>query len=65
MTNHVQIPRVLLDWHQRVTLAVDLIVVNGVPFLVSVSRGINLVTAKYTPSCMAKQLVVGITRMMD
>jgi len=57
-TYHVQIPRALLEWHQRVTLAVDFMFVNGVPFLVSVSRGINLEAAEYTPSCMAKQLVV-------
>ena len=63
--NHVQIPRALLEQHQRVTLAVDIMFVNGVPFLVSVSSGLNLVTAQYTPSCMAKQLAVGITRVMD
>ncbi len=66
MTNHVQIPRVLLEWHQRVALAVDSnMFMNKVPFLVSVSRGINLVTAENTPSCMAKQLAVSITRVMD
>ena len=64
-TNHAQIPRALLEWHQRVTLAVNVMLVNGVPFLVSVARGLNLVTAEYTPSCMAKQLVAGITRVMD
>jgi hypothetical protein len=39
--------------------------VNGVPFLVSVARGLNLVTAEFTPSRRAKQLAAGITRMMD
>jgi len=29
--------------------------VNGVPFLVSVARGLNLVTAEFTPSRTAKQ----------
>jgi hypothetical protein len=64
-TNHIQIPRALLERHQRVTLAVDVMFVNGVPFLVSVSRGLNLVTAEYTPSCTAKQLAVGIRRVMN
>jgi hypothetical protein len=64
-TNHIQIPRVLFEQHQRATLAVDVMFLNGVPFLVSVSRGLNLVTAEYTPSCMAKQLAVGIRRVMD
>ncbi len=63
--SHIQIPRVLLERHQRVTLAVDVMFVNGVTFLVSVSRGLNLVRAEYTPSCMAKQLAVGIRRVMD
>ena len=64
-TNHIQILRALLEWHQRVTLAVQVMFVNGVPFLVSLSRGINLVTAGYTPSHMVKQLGAGITRAMD
>jgi hypothetical protein len=39
--NHVQISRALLEWHQRVTWVVDVMFVNGVPFLVSVSRGLK------------------------
>ncbi len=49
-TNHIQILRVLLEQHQTVTLAVDALFVNRISFLVSVSWGLNLVTAKYTPS---------------
>jgi hypothetical protein len=64
-TDYVQIPRVILERHQLVTLAVDVMFVNGGPFLVSVASGLNLVTTEFTPSCTAKQLAVGITRMMD
>jgi hypothetical protein len=39
--------------------------VNGVPFLVSVARGLNLVTTKFTPSRTAKQLAAGITLMIE
>jgi len=46
-------------------LAVDIKFVNGVPFLVSVARGLNLVTAEFTPSGTAKQLAAGITQMID
>jgi hypothetical protein len=50
-TNHFEIPRAILEQHQWVTLAADVIFVNGVPFLVSVSQGsINLVTAEHMPS---------------
>ncbi len=64
-TNYVQILRVLLERHQRVTLVVDIMFVNGVPFLVSVARGLNLVTAEHVLSRTAKQLAVGIVRVMD
>ncbi len=49
-TNYVQIPRAILEQHQLVTLAVDVMVVNRVPFLVSMARGLNLVTAEFMPS---------------
>jgi hypothetical protein len=61
----VQIPWVILEQHQLVTLAVDVMFVNEVPFLVSVARGLNLVTAKFMPSRTAKQLAAGIPRMID
>ncbi len=64
-TDYFQIPRALQEQHQLVTLAVDVMFVNGVPFLVSMARGLNLVTAEFTPSHMAKQLAASITRMMD
>ena len=62
--NYVQIPRVILERHQLVTLAVDVMFVNGVPFLVSMTRGLNLVTTE-APSRTVKQLMAGITWMMD
>jgi hypothetical protein len=65
VVNHVTIPRAILERHQLVTLAIDVMFVNGVQFLFSVSRGLNLITTKYTPSCTAKQLAAGIRRIMD
>jgi hypothetical protein len=64
-TDYEQISWVILERHQLVTLAVDVMFVNGVPFLVSMARGLNLVTAEFTPSRTAKQLAAGITRMID
>jgi hypothetical protein len=64
-TNHVRIPRSILEQHQWVTLAVDDMFANGVPFLVSISQGINLVTAEHTSSRTAKQLAAGIRCIMD
>ena len=41
-TDYVQIPREILERHRLVVLAVEVMFVNGVPFLVSVARGLNL-----------------------
>ena len=60
----MQIPRAILERHQLVTLAVDVTFVNGVPFLGSMARGLNLVAAEFTPSQTAKQLAAGITQMI-
>ena len=49
-TNYVQIPRVILEWHQLVMLAVEVMFVDEVPFLVSMARGLNLATTEFTPS---------------
>ncbi len=65
VVDHVTIPRAILKRHQRVTLAINVMFVNGIPFLVCVLRGLNLITAKYTPSCTAKQLAADIHCMMD
>jgi hypothetical protein len=45
---YVQILRMILDWHWIMMLAVDCMFVKGVPFLVGVSGGLNLITAKIT-----------------
>jgi hypothetical protein len=55
----------ILDWHQIVTLAVDCMFVNGGPSLVSVSRGLNLITAKHTPLQTAKNFAAGISCIME
>ena len=62
--DYVQIPRAILDRHGIVTLTVDCMFVNGVPFLVSVSRGLNLIMAEFTPTCTTKNLAVGIRNIM-
>ena len=63
-TDYVQIPQAILERHQLVTLAVDIMFVNGVPFLVSVVICLNLVTAEFTPSQTAKKLALDITWMI-
>jgi len=48
--NYLEIPQDLVDMHKYVTLVADVMFVNGLPFLVTSSRGISLVTIEYLPS---------------
>jgi hypothetical protein len=50
ITDYVNISRLLVEDNQQVTLAADAMFVNSVPFLVSLSRNINLITIEHTPS---------------
>ena len=55
-TDYVDIPCALLSAHVNVTLVADVMFVNGVPFLVSASRNINLITIEHAPKCTASKL---------
>jgi hypothetical protein len=55
-TNYVDIPRALLSAHINVTLVADVMFVNGVPFLVSVSCNINLITIEHASKHTASKL---------
>lgn len=64
-TDYVQIPREILERHRLVTLSVDVMFVNGVPFLVSTARGLNFITVEYTKSRTAKALAGCVRHIMD
>jgi hypothetical protein len=55
-TDFVHIPRAVLEQHRQVVLTADVMFVNGVPFLVSLARGLNLITAEFLPTRTAKSL---------
>jgi hypothetical protein len=61
---YLSIPRSIVDRLKHVTLSVDVMFVDGVPFLVSVSRGINLITAEFTASRTAKRLAEYIKNIL-
>ncbi len=62
--DYVEIPRDLVDMHKYVTLVADVMFVNGLPFLVTSSRGISLVTIEYLPSRTAKLLALTLERVI-
>ena len=53
---YTNIPQSIVDRFKHVILSADVMFVNGVPFVVSASRGINLLTAEFTASRTAKRL---------
>ena len=61
---YVQIPRDFVELHKYVTLVADVMFVNGLPFLVTSSRGISLVTIEYLKSRTAKRLIDTLERVI-
>ena len=60
---YVEIPQAIVEQYQNLVLAVNVMFADGVPFMVSVARGINLITAEYTPFRTIKQLVAGVKQI--
>jgi len=60
---YVQIPRDFVQLHKYVTLVADVMVMNGLPFLVTSLRDFSLVTIKHLPSRTAKRLVQTLERV--
>ncbi len=60
---YVQIPWDFVELHKNVTLVADVMFVNGLPFLVTSSRGISLVTIEYLKSRTAKRLIDTLERV--
>jgi hypothetical protein len=49
VTDYVEIPKQFLSIHEHVTLVADVMFVNSIPFLVSASCSINLITIEHAP----------------
>ena len=47
---YVEIPREMIEQNKMVTLTVDMIFVNGIPFIVTYGRGIGLITVEWIPN---------------
>jgi hypothetical protein len=64
-TNDVDVPDNIIKLHQHVTLTADIMFVNGVPFLVSASRRINLITIETAPRRTASHLGLLLKRILQ
>ena len=59
------IPWELYERHKYVTLTADVMFVNGVTFLVSLSRVIRMYTCEHVPNCKAAQLSKSLRRIVN
>ena len=59
-TGHMSIPDNFHQLHHFVTLTADIMFVNGVPFLTTLSRNIRIFTSEHVPTCTGKQLASSI-----
>ena len=62
---YMGIPWELYERHKYVTLTVDVMFVNGIAFLVSLSRGIRIHTYEHVPNLKALQLSRPIKRIIN
>ena len=64
MTDYVAIHRDFLALHRFVSLVADVIFVNNIHFLITMSHGIKFVTFEYTSYLTAKELSKKLKRVM-
>ena len=56
VTDNIQVPPEIYEQNQEIIVVGDVMFVSGLPFLVTPSRGINLVTSEYLPEVTAISL---------
>ena len=61
---YIQIPQNFVELHKYVTLVADVMFVTGLPFLVTSSQGISVVTIEYLKLRTAKRLVHTLERVV-
>ena len=54
VSDYIEIPKELISNHQHITLCMDGIKINGLPFLTTISRNIMYRTAEWIPSQTAQ-----------
>ena len=61
---YVEIPRDFVLRNKTITLSADIFFVDGIAFLLTLSRRIKFVTVEHTPSRTAKKLVIHLKRVL-
>jgi len=64
-TDYVAIPQALITANAEVMLVADVMFVNGIPFLITLSRRINLITIEHAPTRTATTLATLLQRVVQ
>ena len=62
---YMKMPRDFYQLHKFVTLSADVMFVNGIPFLITFSRNIRLITAEHVPTRTARQLAKSLMNIVE
>ena len=62
---YIKVPRDIVHLHKYVTIVADMMFFNRLPFMVTSSRGMSLITIQFLPSRTAKSLANSITRVLQ
>ena len=62
--SHVDVPRAVAERLRYLTMAADVFFVDMIPFLVTMSRGLQFVTAEFTPSRTASKLAGHLKKVL-
>jgi hypothetical protein len=63
--DYVAVPKGVIERNKTVTLAADVFFVDGIAFLLTVSRNIKFITAEHVASCTAKSLSKHMDRVIQ
>ena len=59
------IPPIILSHHNAITLGVDVVKINGIPFLSTISRVVKLGSATELPNCKVESIVSALLVIID
>jgi hypothetical protein len=65
MADYVEIPKEILDLNKDLTVAADIMFVNGPPFVTSISRKVKFITIEYVTSRSETNLVKSLLKIIS
>jgi hypothetical protein len=65
VVDYVAIPQEILDLNKELTVAADLMFVNGLPFVTSISRNVKFTTIEYVTSKSEPSLIKSLLKIIS